>query len=65
MRQGAVRQMTGMFMVFMFQSAVGDGEGCSISFSMVSLVLLVIGGISDPTVPVPFVSKKFWAKFKL
>ena len=65
MRQGTVRQVTGMFMVFMFHSAVGDGEGCSILFSMVLLVLSVIGGISDPTVPVPFVCKKFWAKFKL
>ena len=34
-------------------------------FSVVSLVLSVIGGISDPTVPVPFVSEIFWAKFKL
>ena len=28
-------------------------------------VLLVTGGISDPTVPVPFVSEIFWAKFIL
>ena len=55
--------MTGMFAVFMFQSTVGGGEGffspggCSVFFSVVSLVLSVIGGISDPTVPVPFVSE--------
>ena len=35
------------------------------NFSVVSLVLSVIGGISDPTVPVPSVFEIFWAKFKL
>ena len=61
-----------MFVVFMFQSTVWGGEGFQSKwilslflFSVVSLVLSVIGGISDPTVPVPFVSEIFWAKFKL
>ena len=47
--------------VCMFQSTVGGGEGFQFMwmlslFSVVSLVLSVIGGISDPTVPVPFVA---------
>ena len=66
MGQGVVRQVTGMFMVFLFSQLLGVGKdfspsGCSVLFSVVSLVLSVIGGISDPTVPVPFVSEIFWA----
>ena len=37
---------------------------CSVS-SRWSRWLSVIGGISDPTVLVPFVSEIFWAKIKL
>ena len=67
MSQGIVK--VGMFVVFMFQSAVGGGEGFQPKsmlslFTVVSLVLSVIGGISDLTVPLPFVSEIFWAKFR-
>ena len=55
-----------------FSQLLGVGKDFSPSgypvfflFSVVSLVLSVIGGISDPTVPVPFVSEIFWVKFKL
>ena len=71
MRQGVVRQVTGMFMVFMFQSTVGSGEGfqskwmLGLIFGGLVGVLSVIARTSDPTVPLAFVSEIFWAKFKL
>ena len=52
-----------------FSQLLGVGKdfspaGCSVSFRW-SRWLSVIRGISDPTVPVPFVSEIFWAKIKL
>ena len=71
MRQGVVDAGDWhVCVVFMFQSTVGGGGGFQSKW-MLSLIfggltgLSVIGGISDPTVPVPFVSEIFWAKFKL
>ena len=54
-----------MFVVFMFIQLLGVGKefspsGCSVLFSVVSLALSVIGGISDPTVPVPSLYPKFF-----
>ena len=72
MRQGVVEagDWHACFWCLCFSQLLEVGKdfspsGCSVLFSVVSLVLSVIGGISDPTVPVPLVSLIFWAKFKL
>ena len=55
-----------MCVVFMFQSTVGGGGGFQSKWMLSPIFgglvgLSVIGGISDSTAPVPFVSKIFWA----
>ena len=67
MKQDVVRQVTGMSVVFMLQSTVRGWEGFQfkwmLSFTFGGLVgLSVIGGISDPTVPVPWLYPKFFGR---